>query len=152
MVFNEQEIQYLVDVPEIITCTVEEHVMHCKVASYNHGKPLWSVTHDAQLSIDQLDIQGSPPAAILPIRERLLKEQREKDDVDCTFSIPIELAKAITGFAYDSEVPGANEDDEPFEVVEVVSEHFSSLYQRKVGCLGLVAISGMVLYTIWSVA
>ena len=99
LLFAEQARQQLIDVSEVITCSVEEHVMHCEVTYYEGGKRTWSVTHDAQLSIDHLDVQGSPPAALDPIRDRLQKEQQGKDDVDCTFSIPVELAKEITGFA-----------------------------------------------------
>jgi len=88
----------------------EEHVMYSAVASWQEGKELWSVLHDAQEGMMHLDVRGTPPAPYPTIRERLFAEQEIEGgsdaDVDYVFDIPIILAHELTGFRYDQDVQG----------------------------------------------
>ena len=103
---------------EIMTCIVEEHVMFSSASAWNDGRQIWSVSHNAQQGIGHLQVEGEPPPAFADIRERLMAEQRraeaEARDVDYIFDIPVEMARAMTGFRYDEDNAV---DEEPFETL-----------------------------------
>jgi hypothetical protein len=102
---------------EVVSCFVEEHVMCSEARGWKDGKELWSVCHDAQVGIDNLEKMGALPSTFSSIHTRLLAE-REKagaQAADFLFDVPVELAKAETGFRHDEDCPGGKED--PFELL-----------------------------------
>jgi hypothetical protein len=90
---------------EIIACHIEEHVMFSSAECYRDGLPAWSVFHDAQRDMYNLETDGTLPDGYAEVRSRLIREQDEaggKDaDVDFIFDIPLELAELLCGFKHD---------------------------------------------------
>ncbi|MGZ7061354.1 MAG: hypothetical protein ACXVKD_00750 [Candidatus Angelobacter sp.] len=76
---------------------VEEHVMFSTVAAWESGKEVWSIVHDAQKNILDLEVKGTPPENFTSIRDRLLAQQNaegvEEPEVDHVFDVPVEVAK-----------------------------------------------------------
>src|SRR5438876_9355455 len=46
---------------EVVTCSVEEHVMVSCASGWSNGKELWSVAHDSELGIEQVEVEGDLP-------------------------------------------------------------------------------------------
>jgi hypothetical protein len=88
---------------EVIACFVEEHVMVSRAAAWKNGEQIWCITHDAQENDQHLEIEGEPPAAFAPIRDRLTKQQEDEGGADFIFNIPVDLAKEITGFSHEED-------------------------------------------------
>jgi len=101
---------------------VEEHVMFSTVAAWEDGKEVWSIVHDAQKGILDLEVKGTPPENFTAIRDRLLAQQNdegvEDPEVDHVFDIPVDVAKELVGFRYDCEIDGMNHG--AFEVLKRV--------------------------------
>jgi len=121
---------------ELVTCFIEEHVMASAAAGWQNGRKLWSVTHDSHRGHDHLAAEGDLPPAYAAIRDRLVAKQRQEDlekppqsrpmfkrkitdlsqmRCDYLFNIPVDLAKALTGYTHDEDIPGQT--GEPFEVL-----------------------------------
>jgi len=120
----------LSSVGEVVTVSVEEHVMFSVASGWSKGRERWSVTHASEESLDHLAVVGNPPAPFGEIRERLFAEQRSEDEsneltnqigggADHIFDIPVELGLALTGYRYDVDIEGAG--DLPFEVLVPVA-------------------------------
>lgn len=107
---------------EVVSCFVEDHVMFSRASGWQQGKRIWSVTHDCEKGRFHLEVDGNPPAEHKDVAKRLLAEQRaaggEQADVDYVYDIPAELAKAVTGFRHDQDMPGLS--GEAFEILEPV--------------------------------
>jgi len=113
---DDQVLSILSKDASLISCYVNETVMNCLTSSWKDGAEEWSVFHDAQQSIDHLEIEGTPPGQLKPIQERLSAEQKNTDDTDYTFDIPVELFTALGGIKYDEDIEGAP--PEPWQVLE----------------------------------
>jgi len=105
---------------EVVCCFVEDHVMVSWASGWSEGKKVWSVVHDCEKGRFHLDIKGLAPAELKGIAERLTAEQLaaggEKADVDHVYDVPAELAKELTGYRHDQDLPGLT--GEVFEVLE----------------------------------
>lgn len=104
---------------EVVTGDVEEHVMASVATGWKNGQRVWSVVHDAQQEMEHLATEGELPANFVGIRDELLFKQQaaggSKAGVDYIFDAPVELAKTLTGYRHDAEIPGAG--SHPFEVL-----------------------------------
>jgi hypothetical protein len=89
----------------LVTCAVEEHAMISHASGWSDGRSEWSVLHDSQQGLEHLDAQGDLPPAFAAIRDRLSEEQAEQGEADYLFDVPIEVARAITGFRHDQSEP-----------------------------------------------
>jgi hypothetical protein len=128
VVFNRTELkdrilEKLSRTGEVLGCFVEDHVMCSSAAGWKNGKQVWRVAHNGEDdAVLHLETTGQLPAEFEPIREeQFAKQEREaasQDDlkVDHVYDIPAELAKKLTGFRHDQEIPGLPE--EVFEVLE----------------------------------
>jgi hypothetical protein len=105
---------------QVVTCFVEEHVMVSGASGWSDGKELWSVTHDSEQGIEHVEAEGDLPPMFTSIRDQLTAVQAdaggEESDVDYLFDVPIEVAKALTGFCHNEDIAGA--DDAPFEKLQ----------------------------------
>jgi hypothetical protein len=105
---------------EVMTCTVEEHVMFSESAGWKDGRQLWRVRHEGENGPVGLEEEGTFPAEYAPIRERLAKQQESEGgataDVDYLFDIPVVLAQTFVGYKHD-EINSAFATD-GFEVLE----------------------------------
>jgi len=104
---------------EVVACFVEEHVMVSSASGWKDGHKIWSVLHDSQQGIEHLDVKGDLPPLFDSICDRLRSEQQADGGknavVDYIFSIPEELAFALTGFHHEMDIADAG--DSPFEVL-----------------------------------
>jgi hypothetical protein len=98
----------------VITCKVEDHCMFSSASAWNNGRRIWHVEHDSELGITHLRTEGSLPPQFAEISSRLIAKQQEPQGdenlCDYIFDIPVELARVITGFRYDQDVPGLGDD------------------------------------------
>jgi hypothetical protein len=91
---------------EVITCAVEEHAMVSIAEGWRDGIKVWSVSHDSERGLTDLDTTGALPIAFSSIRDELLEKQNRagaKSDVDYVFDVPVELARNETGFRHDAD-------------------------------------------------
>lgn len=107
----------------VVTCGVIEGTMSSCSSFWKEGVEVWFVEHDSSRGIEHLNIRGVPPAEFASIRDRLLNEQHTDKSTDqgmgtdYVFDIPVELAKAMTGFRYDE-----REDEElGFQTLELIA-------------------------------
>jgi hypothetical protein len=99
----------------LTACFVEEHVMYSTSVGWEDGRKIWSVVHDSEKGSGHLAVDGVAPSALAPIRARLESAQRADAEADFIFDIPIDLAKALTGFRHDEALPATEQ--APFEVL-----------------------------------
>jgi hypothetical protein len=109
---------------EVVCCFVEDHVMVSWASGWRDGNKVWSVVHDCEKGRFHLAIIGEAPPELKGIAERLTAEQRaaggEKADVDYVYEVPAELAKELTGYRHDQDMPGLT--GEVFQVLEAAEE------------------------------
>jgi hypothetical protein len=71
-----------------------------------------SVTHDCEKGRYHLQVDGQAPPYLAAIRQRLTSEQDgsggEKSDTDYIYDIPAELARELTGYRHDQDIPGTS--------------------------------------------
>ena len=113
---------------ELVMCTLSETVMYSGASEWKDGRKIWSVTHDSSQGREDLQHDGELPSEFAAIRERLMESQKGERSskpgmgIDYIFDIPIELARQLTGYTHDQDIPGLDEDnDEPYEVLEAVA-------------------------------
>jgi hypothetical protein len=128
VVFNRTEIkdktlEKLSQAGEAVGCFVEDHVMFSSASAWKNGKKLWHVAHNGEEDqVLHLETSGDLPTEFESIRKEVFakqeKEAAEPDDlkVDRVYDLPAELAKKLTGFRHDEDVPGLA--DNAFEVLE----------------------------------
>jgi len=115
---------------EIVTCFVEEHVMVSKATGWKDGQMIWSVTHDAQKGQQHLEVKGEPPPEFAAIRDGLLAK-KTPDTCDYIFDIPVEIARSVTSYRYDQDVPGLS--GKAFEVLVDGAPKKASFFKRLFG-------------------
>lgn len=82
-------------------CVVNETVMCSSAELWSGGRRSWRVTHDGSgENAFDLTVEGTPPAMLVALRERHFAAQREAEDVDHVFEVPLDLAAEQTGFRY----------------------------------------------------
>ncbi len=120
---------------EVVCCFVEDHVMVSWASGWRKGNKVWSVVHDCEKGRFHLDIKGEAPAELKGIAERLIAEQQaaggEKAEVDHVYDVSAELAKDLTGYRHDQDIPGASGD--VLEVLVPTNEP-----RRSSGAAGLI--------------
>jgi hypothetical protein len=94
---------------EVLTCTVEEHVMFSQATGWRDGREEWRVTHRGEDGPVGLDARGDLPVPFPAIRDELTARQAAEGgadaDVDHLFDIPVVLVQAFTGFRHDEDGP-----------------------------------------------
>ena len=117
-VFSDARIMELLSIKgEVIYCSIEEHVMVSEASGWRDGRKIWSVVHEAQKASGHLKITGEPPPEFALIRERLQAEQATGEGgVDYIFDVPIEVARAISGYRHDATIPSV--DNLGFEILQ----------------------------------
>jgi hypothetical protein len=85
----------------IVGCQVHEGIMVSAAYGYEHGSRAWELAHNAQQSIYDLSVSGSPPPSFASIRQRLTqKQETTAGGVDYIFDIPVEVAAAVCKYRY----------------------------------------------------
>jgi len=108
---------------EVVCCFVEDHVMFSSAAKWKDGKEIWRVAHDGgEKGALHLETRGELPAEFESIHKELFAKQeqeipnRDELGVDYVYDIPAELAKKLTGFRHDEDMPGLS--GEVFQILE----------------------------------
>jgi hypothetical protein len=87
-------------------CEIEEHVMVSRLRAFQSGAPAWSVTHDPEIDLRDVIVEGDPPAPFAVTHAALAAEQANGDvDVDYMFDLPARLGQQLCGYAYDAPTP-----------------------------------------------
>ncbi|MDX1951646.1 MAG: hypothetical protein SFY81_05645 [Verrucomicrobiota bacterium] len=90
---------------ELVTLSLEEHVMFSAAIGWKEGRKIWSVTHKGEKGARDLKTEGALPLDFEKIRGEFFREQdavdQSKEIVDCIFDIPAALVSSMTGFRYD---------------------------------------------------
>ena len=81
----------------LIACYANETVMDSLACVWVDGVEKWAVYHDAQQGIEHLEVKGDPPSQLASIRDDLSTQQKDSEDVDYIFDIPIELFVSLGG-------------------------------------------------------
>jgi hypothetical protein len=103
----------------LIACYANETVMDSLASGWVDGVEKWAVHHDAQQGIEHLDVEGDPPHHLASIRDRLSTLQKDSDDVDYIFDIPVELFVSLGGIRYNEDIEGA--EPEPWQVLDRIN-------------------------------
>jgi hypothetical protein len=127
---SETSLRSLSEGSSVVACSIEEHVMFSSSECWEDRVRIWTLKHDANQSIRHLDIDGIPPSEY----DRLRKEAQEQQDdeetgrgeVDFFFDVPLLLAKTITGFKHDDDIPELRSDS-----LEVYRLNSSSGHPRR---------------------
>jgi hypothetical protein len=113
---------------ELLTCTVEEHVMFSEATGWRGGQRLWSVTHrgDDDATKKTVAEQGTLPSEYPAIRDRFFSQQEAENaadaEVDFLFEIPVVLVQTFTGFKHDDASPAF--EARGFELLESTKRSF----------------------------
>lgn len=92
----------------VIHCEINETVMWSAAEAWSGGVPEWKVSHlGCDGDLFDLTVSGTPPPALGPIRAEHEARQRDVDDCDHMFEIPLELARCLTGFRHDETTQAA---------------------------------------------
>ena len=99
---------------EVVTASVEEHVMASLAEGWKDGRRVWSLHHQSDKGIEHLEVDGAPPESFAGIRSKAFDLQRGSDskDVDYVFDVPLQVAQSLTGFKHDEGGP------DRFEILE----------------------------------
>jgi len=111
---------------EVLTCTVEEHVMFSEATGWRNGKRLWLVTHKGEDGPIDITAEGALPAEYASIRDRFVSQQDAEGgaeaEVDFLFEIPVVLVQTFVGYKHDEESPAF--DTRGFELLEPTQKSF----------------------------
>lgn len=110
----------LSEVGRIVACSIEEHVMFSSAEEWLAGKCVWKLVHVGEKGPVDLRESGSLPSSFQSVKDKLVAQQDAAGgntaNVDQYFDIPLQTAKAITGFKHDEAMP-PGVDDCGFEVL-----------------------------------
>ena len=105
---------------ELLTCTVEEHVMFSQATGWRDGRRLWAVSHRGEDGPEGVEAEGALPPEYPLIRDRLVAQQKaaggSEAEVDFLFDIPASLAQWFVGYKHDEVNPAF--EARGFEVLE----------------------------------
>jgi hypothetical protein len=88
-------------------CEIEEHVMFSRLRAFRGGAAAWSVTHDPDVDVRGVAVEGDPPPPFADLRATLAAEQATDDsgEVDYMFDLPPRLGEQLCGYAHDRLMP-----------------------------------------------
>jgi hypothetical protein len=90
---------------EVIGCQVEEHVMFSASFHYSNGRQDWSITHDSQKGLYNLELEGATTSFVAELHAAAKREQDKeggKDGgVDHIFDVPLATAERLCGYRHD---------------------------------------------------
>lgn len=103
-------LQRLATGAEVVLFTADEQVKSSAAFGWKNGQEVWSVVRDAETAPDEVVATGKLPRPYASVVKELRAQQQAEvgggSTVDYLFETPVELAKALTGYRYDREIPG----------------------------------------------
>jgi hypothetical protein len=104
----------------VVACSIEEHVMFSSAEEWVAGAMAWRAVHAGENGPMDLKTSGALPPSFQSMANALAAKQEAEGgktaEVDHYFDIPLNAAKAITGFKHDEKVPGL--DYEKFDLLQ----------------------------------
>jgi hypothetical protein len=90
---------------------ISEVVMVSTAYGYEDGREVWSVVHDPDVDVDDIEVTGNAPAQLAGIRAGLKRKQAEDAEggVDYLFDAPAALSAALCGYRPDETPEGVEE-------------------------------------------
>lgn len=95
---------------EIVGCQVEEGIMASASFCWRDGTRVWNVVHEADKGVRDLQIEGTPPAALANLKAEATKLQDKERkipflplpwEIDHFFRVPIDLSASVVGYEHD---------------------------------------------------
>ncbi len=103
--FGEDAIRPVNANSRLLACNVNETCMYSAVTAINCGREEWSVIHDANTGILNLETFGDVPTPYSSIRDdKLSRQAQDEEGVDHVFDVPIELFVRLGGIRYDQDL------------------------------------------------
>ena len=96
----------------VVAWSIEEHVMFSSAEEWVAGALAWRAVHAGENGPIDLKTSGTLPSSFQSMAHALVAKQEAEGgktaEVDHYFDIPLNAAKAITGFKHDEIVPGVD--------------------------------------------
>ena len=96
----------------IVACSIEERVMFSSAEEWAAGTMAWWVAHSGEHDLTDLKVSGTLPPGFQSMADALVAKQEleggKAAGVDHYFDIPLNAAKAITGFKHDEVAHGVD--------------------------------------------
>jgi hypothetical protein len=86
----------------ILSCWVNETVMHSRVIRFEDGEQIWAVWHEGDEISDHIDHFGQPPEEMTALIADARVQQANDEGVDYLFDVPLTVARNICGFKHDT--------------------------------------------------
>ena len=104
---NEKLLRQLSSDTRLIVCMVCESTMCASSEFWASGQRVWSIAHDSQTgNLTHLDVEGERlPKSLENYRAKAIAKQGDDVDVDHMFDVPLYVAREMTGFKHDDELP-----------------------------------------------
>ena len=94
----------------VVVCSIEEHVMFSSAEEWVAGAMTWRAVNAGANGPMDLKTSGALPPSFQSVANALAAKREAEGgktaEVDHYFDIPLNAAKAITGFKHDEKVPG----------------------------------------------
>lgn len=88
---------------QVLAGETSEVVMVSTLQGWSGGAQLWTVSHDPEKGLENLDVQGEPLSALAGIATKLAADQAaDTEDVDHLFDAPLELGEQLCGYRPDA--------------------------------------------------
>jgi hypothetical protein len=131
---------------QVVTCSIEEHVMFSSCTNWKKGKKIWSIRHNGDQGTFNIVSSGKLPDSYSSLKDEIFKKQKvdggENADVDYVFELPLEIAKRVVGFKHDEEF---SEGDDSYEIYNL---NFLQRVSRRVFASTWLYIIGILLFFI----
>jgi hypothetical protein len=85
----------------LLTCWVNETIMHSRVRSVANGIEKWSIWHEGDEDPTHIGSAGNPPAELSELIADAREQQSADNEVDYLFDVPLIVAEGICGFKHD---------------------------------------------------
>lgn len=86
----------------LLSCWVNETVMHSRLIQFENGEQIWAVWHEGDEVPDHIDHFGQPPEEMATLIADAREQQANDEGVDYLFDVPLMMAQSICGFKHDT--------------------------------------------------
>jgi len=101
-----ETVEALSEEGEAFLCMVSEDSMMAILMYCRDGEARWLVSHDGEQGPDHLEVEGDLPEIFGELREDLQDRASKDEEPVEFFTLPVELALALTGYQGYGDVPG----------------------------------------------
>lgn len=119
----------------LITCWVNETVMHSRSIYFKDGQEKWMILHEGDVDNFHIEYRGTPASDLETLIVDARLAQTNDPDVDYMFDVPLVVAQRLCSFKHDDIL-----EDEPifYEIKFNNSAEAKSETSKKVGWLSRI--------------